>query len=312
MRLVEVVVAAALHLQKDPIDVRHAELDIAGQVLPVHAELLLDLVERGEIVLQQREAVADDRQAALGERRADAERVEQLEMHARGRVERRADVRLERLEAAGRPGRGVALLRPQRQLRADREDLGVEPEQRVRALRDVPADVGDLLAALQDVDLVDDDHHLLAPAAHLLEKRALGLGERPVGRRDEQHEIGPRDEVRGDALVLADDGVRAGGIHDVDVAEQLHRGRDDVQRGLVHLALDDGAVSKDVDLGRRGGDPFLEDAAASQRVDERALAGVELADDHEEKELVELRDRLLECALVLGSGVEPHEGRAQA
>ena len=41
-------------------------------------------------------------------------------------------------------------------------------------------------------------------------------------------------------------------------------------------------------LRRRRGDAFLEDALADERVDERALAGVELADDDEEEELVEL------------------------
>ena len=40
----------------------------------------------------------------LGERGADAERVQQLEVDAAGRVERRRDVALERLEAARRPG----------------------------------------------------------------------------------------------------------------------------------------------------------------------------------------------------------------
>ena len=41
-------------------------------------------------------------------------------------------------------------------------------------------------------------------------------------------------------------------------------------------------------LRRRRGDTFLEDTLSDERVDERALAGIELADDDEEEELVEL------------------------
>ena len=51
--------------------------------------------------------------------------------------------------------------------------------------------------------------------------------------------------------------------------------------------------------------------AAEQRVDEGALAGVELADDDEQEELVELLDRAVERGLVLRRRIEPDEGGAQ-
>ena len=46
--------------------------------------------------------------------------------------------------------------------------------------------------------------------------------------------------------------------------------------------------------------PSSRTRAAEQRVDERALAGVELADDDQEEELVELADRFCECGRVPG------------
>ena len=52
-------------------------------------------------------------------------------------------------------------------------------------------------------------------------------------------------------------------------------------------------------------------ALAGQRVDEGALAGVELADDDEQEQLVELLDRALERRHVLVAGAEAHEARPQ-
>ena len=69
------------------------------------------------------------------------------------------------------------------------------------------------------------------------------------------------------------------------------------------------AVLQDVDLRGRRRDPLVRDRRADERVDERALAGVELADDDEEEQFVELLDRLLERGLVIA---ERHRtGRAR-
>ena len=131
----------------------------------------------------------------LGQRRADAERVQQLQLHPPGRVERGGDVVLERLEAAAAPGRRVALLAAQRQPRADRKDLGAETEQRAGVVGDEGPHRLDVARGLEDVDLVDDDDDLLAPAADLLQERALGLGEGAIGGGHEQHQVGPRHEL---------------------------------------------------------------------------------------------------------------------
>ena len=57
--------------------------------------------------------------------------------------------------------------------------------------------------------------------------------------------------------------------------------------------------------------PSGDHPAAEQRVDERALAGVELADDDEQEQLVELLDRAVERLLMFGGGVEPAQGDTQ-
>ena len=72
------------------------------------------------------------------------------------------------------------------------------------------------------------------------------------------------------------------------------------------------AVLQHVDLRRGRRDPFGDHLAAEQRVDEGALAGVELADDDQEEELVELLDRAVERLLVLRRRVEPGQRRPQA
>jgi len=72
-----------------------------------------------------------------------------------------------------------------------------------------------------------------------------------------------------------------------------------------------GAVADQVDAGGGRGDPLLQEPAAQEGVDEGALAGVELAGDDEQEELVELARRALEGRLVLGRGVEAGERPAQ-
>ena len=64
-----------------------------------------------------------------------------------------------------------------------------------------------------------------------------------------------------------------------------------------------------VDLGGRRRDAFGEEFAAEERVDQRRLAGVELADDDEQKELVELTKRLGQGPAFVGGDIVAVEGR---
>ncbi len=197
---------------------------------------------------------------------------------------------------------------PRRARRAATGKISGAKPRRVRAFSATKARMRSMSSAVStDVDLVDHDHDLLPPVADALEEGALALGERAVGRGDEEHQVRARHELAGDRLVLAMDGVGARGIDDVDVLEQLDRGGDDVERRLQGRAGDRGAVFDDVDVGGGGGDPLLQDLAPQQRVDEGALAGVELAGDDEQEELVELQRRPLEGRLVLRRGVEARQ-----
>ena len=165
--------------------------------------------------------------------------------------------------------------------------------------------------ALEDVDLVDHDDDLLAPAANRLEKGTLGLGERTVGRRHEEHQVGTRHEVGRQPLVLAHHGVGAGGVDDVDVAEQVGRSRDQAHAVVARFLTNLISVLEQVDGGRRRRHTLLQDLLADQRVDEGALSGVELPDDDQQEEVVELADRRRERRLIGGVRAETRQRVAE-
>ncbi len=211
-RVVEVVVAALLHLEQDAIDVGHPQLEVARQVLLIHRRA----AARRRRAWRSRPASSASRSCTtaacrLGERRRDAERVEQLQLDASGRVERRLRCSA-RAPRSGSPARhaGSPCLARSASRALTGKISGAEARAARRALRATNVVTSSTCASLvEDVDLVDDDDDLLAPAADLLEERALGLGERPVGGGHEQHQVGARHELGGDPLVLADDRVGA-------------------------------------------------------------------------------------------------------
>ena len=169
------------------------------------------------------------------------------------------------------------------------------------------ANLRDLRGPFEDVALVDDHDDFLAPPANVLHEAAFGLGEGAIGGRDEKHQIGAGNELRGHRLVLADDGVGAGGVDDADFAEQVDRRFDDEQVRLTHGLLRVVAVLEDGDHRCRRRDAFFHQRLADKGVDEGAFPGVELADDDEEKELVELGNRLVEGLLLVLPGVNPRK-----
>ena len=223
-----------------------------------------------------------------GERLPDAERIRELQAEPGRRVNPLEQKLLERFEAAGRPQRRLALLGAGRQPGAHGQDVRLISK---KVLRGVPHEVDHLLdlgRGAEDVDLVEDDDNRLAPVSNAGEEEPFRLGERAIGGGDEQDEVGAGHEFGGDPLVLAENGVRARRVDDVDVAQQLGWRRDDLQPVGADLASGRVAMDQQMDLSRGGRDPFFKDRIPKQRVDEGALAGIELAHHHEEEELVEL------------------------
>ena len=153
-------------------------------------------------------------------------------------------------------------------------------------------DLRPVLRRLEEIGLVEDEHDLLAPLPDRLEEGPLALGVGTVGRGDEEHEIGPGQEVSRERLVLAQDRVRARRVHDREHAESVGgSGRllDAIGAcGSGHFA----SVAEDPDARGGGRHSLFEDARADERVDERALARVPLPHHHEQEGQRELLARV--------------------
>jgi len=263
-------------------------------------ELRADLRDGGGIVLEQLEPRVDGGRVALDEPQSDAERVEELQAEALGLIQRGEDVALE-LGKARRGERGLVTGHLRRQRLACRHDeqLRHDVEEGAEVVADKRPDRVHVVLRVEQVDLVDHHDDLLAPFADLREELALALGEGAVGGGDEQHQVGPRHEPARQQPVRAGDGVGAGGVDHVDVAQQGSGGPELADRARIRgrrLVR----VPQQLHVGGRGGHPLLEDAFPEQRVDERALARVELADDDEQEEVVELLQRLPQRGVVVG------------
>ena len=223
----------------------------------------------------------------------DAEGVLELEAEALLLVERRRDLRLEGGKAASPEAGRIALLaRAQSLPRGERKDLRLDPQGLPGLLAHERDDLRPVLRRLQEVGLVEDEHDLLAPLPDRLEKGPLALGVGTVGRGDEEHEVGPRKEVPGERLVLAQDRVRARRVHD----RQRPQGVGGSGRLLDAVGARRPGHFAPVpeDPHPRGGrrHPLFEDAGAEERVDERALARVELPHHHEQEGEGELLARV--------------------
>jgi hypothetical protein len=176
-------------------------------------------------------------------------------------------------------------------------------------LADEGEDAVDVVPRLEEVGLVHHDDDLLAPLAQRLEEGPLGLGVGPVGRREEEDEVGAGHEVAGERLVLAQHRVGTRRVHDGERAQGLrgiHHDLDTVGSDAARWRL---AVAEEDDARRGRRDSLLQDRPAEESVDEAALAGVELTDEDEQEGLVELGARSGKDAGESGIGLEPgHPG----
>ncbi len=258
--VIEIPVPACFHLEEHFLDRAHPQREALGEVGAILRQLALDVVERGGVMREQGQAIVGDLQVAAGEHVADPERARHLEGEAALLVERMVDEVLQRLETARRPERGLAVLGAAGQPRADREDRRLRPEHALGRVADKRQHVVELGRTLEDVDLVDDDHDLLAPRANRLDEGALGFGERAVRRGHEQDEVGPRHELGRQALVLADDRVGARRVDDVEVLEEVDGRGDRADARAQDVGRGRGAVADEVNVRGRRRDALVEHA----------------------------------------------------
>ena len=143
-----------------------------------------------------------------------AERIVELKLQPRGVIERGRDVLLQSLQSARCP-QLAALFRvgfskgPLRLPRRYREELGCISQNHRGMFEDKGSDFlqGDFV--FDDVGLVQRKDNLLAPGQDPLQELPLALRKRMIGGGGEQHQVTARDELIGQALVIADDRIGA-------------------------------------------------------------------------------------------------------
>src|SRR5689334_2261407 len=99
------------------------------------------------------------------------------------------------------------------QLGGHREYLGRKTEQGAAVVVKVFHYTRDFVFLLQ-IHLVQNEDDFLAPVLNIGEKLPLALCERTVYRSDKEDQIGSRNEIFSNLLVLADNGVSSGRIYD--------------------------------------------------------------------------------------------------
>ena len=112
------------------------------------------------------------------------------------------------------------------------------------------------------------------------------------------------ERSRCDPFVLADDGVGAWRVDNVDVTEQLHRRGEDPQTIGIGRRGHCVTIFQHLDLRCGRCDTLHHHGSSQQAVDEGALTCVELTDDDDEKQLVELVDRGGQRCTIFRPGTE--------
>ena len=179
-----------------------------------------------------------------------------------------------------------------RQARADGKDRRRDSEQLVGVLAHEFQHLPLLRLRSQQFDLVDHDNDLFAPVPDLLQEGALRFAEWPVRAGDEEDKVAAGHEVFGQLLVVADDSIRAGRVDQIDLlqpgnGQAAHRHPTIRARLLGRIAMAD----QDQFAGGRH-HAFGQIVAPQQRVDHRALAGIELAHHHHQEKLLQLGQRI--------------------
>ena len=182
----------------------------------------------------------------------------------------------------------------QREAGADRKDRRRNPEQLMGVLAHEFQYLPLLRLRGQQLDLVDHDNDLFAPIPDLLQEGALRLAERPVRAGDEEDEVAAGHEMFGQLLVLADDSIRTGRVDQIDLLQPGNRQAAHRHTSVRARLLDRIAVADQNQFAGGRHHAFGQIVAPQQRVDDRALAGVELAHHHHQEQLLQLGHRTAE------------------
>ena len=294
--LVHEAVGADFELAQQPGHAVELPVELAQHGAPVVFALLLEVAQHPQVLCQHPPGGPGAGLLAAQQLGGGAQRRGELEAGALGLGEPHLEQRAQRREARV----PSALLAP----RTDQGHGRVQAQHPACPGHHELLDLRGLFGGLQEVGLVHDHDHAAAPARRETQELALGFGEGPVRTRQEQHEVGAGQETLGQRLVLADDRVGAGGVHQRHalqagqrVGQAAHEG---VAGGFELPRLL--AVHEDIDAvgGRR--DALGQHLRAQQRVHEAALARVELAHHHEQKGLVQGTQRPFGVGQGLGRG----------
>jgi hypothetical protein len=147
---------------------------------------------------------------------------------------------------------------------------------------------------LDDIRFVQGEDDLLAPGQDALEELSLALREGMVGGGGEQDQVAARHEFIGQALVMADDCIRPGRIDNVQFLEK-RQGISIDGKVFIHRLLGD-LFAPLHQRDARGGRcrAFEQHLFPQQRVDEGALARIELPHDDDQEQFVQLQDGVLQ------------------
>ena len=160
----------------------------------------------------------------------------------------------------------------------------------------------------EDIHLVQHKDDFLAPGENAFEELALALGQGMIGGGDEQDQVTARDEFIGQPFVLADDGIRAGRINNVQFLQERQGIGEDGETFVHHLFGGLFAPLDQRDARGGGSGAFSQDLLAEQGVDQGALAGVELTGDDDQEEFVQLQDGFLQAVQGFARQIELGQG----
>ena len=301
--IIKIILAALVHLVQDFFDICHAEFKIALHIRLIKLHLALDITQHVEIFTQYIETGLKYLLVPVDEIHAYSHRILQLEPQAAFLVQCAADIIFQCSEAALIPQIRLTCLSAQGQSGADGKGFRRDAKQAAGILLDERFDGVKVIFIFEDVDFVDDEDDFLTPIPNAFKEQALAFGEWAVDGGHKQNQVRAGNELGSDGLVRTDDGVGAGSVYDADLAEPFHRQAQDVLALVDHFAALSRAVTQQVDLGRGGCDAFLEQPFAKESIDESALAGIELAHDNQQEQVIQLCDRFSQRLLVFGSGI---------